>query len=158
MQGDAMATWDSMLSAALGGLIGVTGTVLGSRMQAREAGRVRAEQHDREDRFRLHKERIDAYSAFYIAAGHARRVLSGQPSGTMAADVRAEVWHAYTRVLLVGHRRVLDVADEILVYTTAVAFKGVSFDLDQYRGLISRLQHATRLDLIGADESEPNEQ
>lgn len=146
-----MALLDSLLATAVGGFIATTGTLLAWRTQAREARRIRIEQYEREDRFRLHKDRIDAYSAFYIAAGHARRILLGHSMDQPAQDVRAEVWHAFTRVVLVGDQMVLDVANDILAYVTDVVFKGTTFDVDHYRDLIWRLQATARADVNSAD-------
>jgi hypothetical protein len=146
-----VALLDSLLSAAVGGFIGTTGTLLAWHTQAREARRVRMEQYEREDRFRLHKERIDAYSAFYVAAGHARPILGNRPTGQSAKDVRSELWHAYTQILLVGDRTVLDVANDILTYVTAIVFEGTTFEENHYRQLIWRLQAGTRADINSAD-------
>jgi hypothetical protein len=149
--GGAVALLDSLLSAGVGGLIGTTGTLLAWRTQAKEARRIREEQYDREDRFRLHKERVEAYSAFYVAAGHARRTLRSDPTEESAMEARAEVWHKFTRVLLVGDRPVLDAASDILAYVTAVAHEGRRFDVDHYSELIWRLQATARADITSPD-------
>jgi hypothetical protein len=109
------------------------------------------EQFEREDRFRLHKERIEAYSAFYAAAGNARPILGSNPSDQSAVDARNEVWLAYTRVLLVGDGTVLDAAGNILRYITAVTSDGRAFDSSHYRELIWQLQATARADITGID-------
>ncbi|MFC8620411.1 hypothetical protein ACFT9M_28880 [Micromonospora purpureochromogenes] len=150
-----MAVWESLLLTALGGGIGTAGTWLGSRMQATQAERVQREQHEREDRFRLHKERIEAYSAFYIAAGHVRQILAEDRTLADRRGARSEMWQAFTTVLLVGHRDVLDAASDLLGYTDSVISNQQDFEQDHYSWLIHRLQHAARTDLTGASDLMP---
>lgn len=148
-----MQPWITLLSAIFGGLTGVAGTRLGSRMQLREAGRIRAEQYSREDRYRLNSERISAYSDFYKAAGHARAVLMHRRDDRRTEiAARDDVWVAYTRVLLVGDSDVLQVANDILKFVTDVVFEGIEFNIEAYAYLIRRLQRTARADLTGAQE------
>lgn len=134
-----MQSWIALLSAIFGGLIGVSGTLLGSRMQLKEARRGRNEQYAREDKFRLHRDRLEAYSDFYVAAGNARASMASHKAGTAGADARNEVWRAFIRVLLIGNRTVLDAATAILVHVTEVVFQEARFDDGQYRVLINKL-------------------
>jgi hypothetical protein len=137
-----------LLSALLGGTIGVIGTLLGARTQIKEARQVRAEEYARDDKFRLHKERLEAYSEFYIAAGHGRRILiQDDPAKDDMKAVRSECWHAYTKIVLVGDDAVLEVSGEILSHVTDVAFNKLTFDREYYKSLIHRLQSATRSSL-----------
>jgi hypothetical protein len=137
-----------LLSALFGGTIGVIGTLLGARTQIKEARQVRTEQYDRDDKFRLHKEKLEAYAKFYVAAGHGRRILMRDDTNMDdAADVRSECWHAYTKIVLIGDDDVLKVSGEILSHVTDIAFKELSFDRKYYEGLIRRLQTATRASL-----------
>lgn len=137
-----------LLSAFLGGTIGVIGTLLGARTQIKEARHVRTEEYARDDKFRLHKERLEAYSEFYIAAGHGRRVLIQDDAvkDDMEA-VRSECWHAYIKIVLIGDNDVLQVSGEILGHVTDVAFSQLPFDREYYKSLIHRLQTVTRSSL-----------
>lgn len=144
-----MAVWESLLLTALGGGIGTAGTLLGMRMQAREAGRVRRQQCEREDRFRLHKDRIEAYSSYYVAAGHMRKALVSDADLEVKREVRRELWHAFTTIVLIGERTVLESASTLLVYADRVIAGDLKFDKKHYGELIWRLQRAGRADLIG---------
>ena len=144
-----MAIWESLVLTALGGGIGVAGAVAGARMQANDARRSRQEQYEREDRFRLHQERIAAYSRFYVIVGQLRASLGTDPQGQAALDKRAELWHAYTGVLLLGSEAVLKIAVEVVLQADNVVWRGAPLDRDAWRQLIRRLQLALRTDLIG---------
>ena len=146
-----MALVDSLLSAALGGLIGTSGTLLAWRTQAREARRTRGEQYRREDSFRLHAERVAAYHDFYMAAGHARGFMQRPHTEDMVAEARREIWDGYPKLVIVAEEGVLRVASEILSYMTGVAHEGEEFDLEEYKALIRKYQFAIRADIIGAD-------
>ena len=146
-----MTTWISVVSGALGGVIGVLGTLLGARLQFKEAARVRTEQYRREDRFRLHKERIDAYADFYISAGIARRAMASGAEQRKLSQARNRLWRAFARVLLVGEEEVLRSARPILTYVSDVAYEGVKFDADRYRELIAGFQRSARGDVAIRD-------
>lgn len=151
-----MTLLNSLLSALVGGFIGTAGTIIAWRIQSREARLTRMEQYKREDVFRLHTEKIEAYSAFYRAAGHARRVLGYPPTDESAADVRSELWHAFTSVLLVGDDKVLEVANKILVHVTDAAFHSAVFDKSYYSTLIGQLQATARADISRSDLLSPS--
>jgi hypothetical protein len=64
-----MALWNSILLAAVGGGLTTLGAWLGFRWQSREAHQLRSEQLVREDRFLLHKERMESYASFFREVG-----------------------------------------------------------------------------------------
>src|SRR5687768_16338065 len=68
-----MALWESIVIAAFGGVVALGSAWFGARWQAREAQRARREAYEREDRYRLHTIRVDAYKSFSLTAGAARR-------------------------------------------------------------------------------------
>jgi hypothetical protein len=156
-----MAVWDALVLTALGGAIGTGGTWFGARIQAREAARVRSEQYVREDRFRLHKERVEAYSAFWVAAGNLRGHLDANArgirvpgGGLQQRELRNLLWDTYTRVALVGAKPVLDAASNILGYADRVISAGHPFDRDKFADLTGQLRRAGRADLAGIDGAE----
>jgi hypothetical protein len=75
--------------------------------------------------------------------------LGADPQGKSALDKRAELWHAYTGVLLLGSGSVLKVAVQVLLQADDVVWHGAALDRDEWRQLIRRLQLALRTDLTG---------
>jgi len=147
-----MAIWESLMLTALGGVIGLAGIWLGARVQAREADRVRREQFEREDRFRLHKERIAAYSEFYAATGRMRRLLKGHQDLSLCREHRSVLWLAYTTVLLIGDRSVLGAATAILGWADSIIANEKTYDEKEYTDMIHRFQNVGRADLTGATD------
>jgi hypothetical protein len=117
----------------------------------RAADRVRRVQYAREERDRLHKERVDAYSKFYLAADQVGATLRSiiEPDHPTELTVRRELWARFTTMVLVAEVGVLNIADEILNYTDGVIWRQEAFDAAAYRGLIHRFQRAARADVIG---------
>ncbi|MFI5895945.1 hypothetical protein ACIA5D_38195 [Actinoplanes sp. NPDC051513] len=150
-----MAIWESLALAAAGGVIGTVGTWVGARTQIRAADRARNVQYARDDKYRLHKERIEAYSRFYIAAGRVRATLYSNPlpDEPTKLAVRRELWDKFTTMVLLAEASVLHVANDILDYTDSVFWRGERFQLDIYVELIQRLQRAARADVIGFADS-----
>jgi hypothetical protein len=147
-----MNLWSSAILTALGGTIAIVGAWFGARFQAREARRARREAYDREDRFRLHKERVEAYSSFYIAAGHVRSVLFNETDQPTRISARSDLWATYTRIVLLGDLQFLQIAGSILKLADGVIRDGDTFSPEAFRELIQKLQRAGRADLIGAQD------
>jgi hypothetical protein len=151
-----MALWDSVLLAAVGGGLTTLGTWLGFRWQAREARQVRSEQLVRDDRFRLHKERMESYASFLREVGDARRALArfaasgNDPSEARRAarDQRNSLWKEYTTLSLIGAKDVVDAASSVLQLVTAVAWGDVRFDDKHYDDLVGVYMESARSDLL----------
>jgi hypothetical protein len=98
----------SLLLTAVGGILGISGTLIASRWQANEARQERGERYRREDRYRLSKDRLEAYSSFWLAAGEVRSLLGGGPVGeggispSEAMSVRNGMFREFVRVALIG--------------------------------------------------------
>jgi hypothetical protein len=144
-----VSSWASAVSAVVGGLIGMVGTLLGARLQFKEAARVRAEQHEHEDTYRLHRDRMDAYVEFYLAFGSLRKAATGNVDEAALMDARNEIWAWYTCILLLGERQVLDITKEILAFATEVAYDSDKYDDEALRVLSMRFQEVARRDLVG---------
>ncbi|MFI5584392.1 hypothetical protein ACIA5G_05105 [Amycolatopsis sp. NPDC051758] len=150
-----MALWESAVLAGLAGGLTMTGTWLGFRWQSREARRGRTEQFAREDRFRLHNERLEAYSAFYLAAGHMRsgmrQLRLANPAASAAHEVhgqRRTLWEAFATVRLIGTDDVVEAASAVLAYATEVDHLETEFDIDHYDSLIRDYVRQARSGLL----------
>src|ERR1022692_322201 len=148
MKGDEGAVLQSLLLTALGGVLGVGGALLASQFQAREGRRVRREQDARDDRYRLSRERIDAYKAFYIAAGSARHAIDAGLSIKKVQERRQVLWEAFTLVALIGDANTWDHARTVLRVISDVAFDGSSLNVDEWNELIRVFIQSSRLELI----------
>lgn len=113
---------------------------------------MRAELYLREDKFRLHKERVEAYSAFYIKAGVARQVMTSGAERRGLNKARNALWTTYTRLALVGGNDVAGAASRVLKYVNGVAYHGETFESARYRELVVEFQRVARLDVVGAVE------
>lgn len=149
-EGALVGIWQSLALAAVGGFIGIVASWLSASTQIRAADRARSAQYDREDRYRLHGERVEAYSKFYLAAGHVRATLrSTEADQSVKLAARSALWERYTTMVLLAEANVLDIASEVLAYTDRVVQQGEAFEAAAYRGLIHRFQRAARADVIG---------
>ena len=148
-----MSAWIPVVSVAVGGLIGVLGTLLGVRLQIKEAARARVEQYTREDRYRLNRDRIDAYASFDRAMGHARNVMSSSKAEqSVLVDARDEVWARYSLVMLVGEQQVIGVVKEMMAYVNEVLDRSRKFDAIECLALVRQFRAAARGDLIGVGD------
>jgi hypothetical protein len=148
----------SLLLTCVGGLIAITGSIVGQRMQARTERRSRAAQHDREDRFRLHKERTKLYSRFYLDMKTLRRAVMRQeePStrGTDEAINAAQdtAWWTFAKIRLMGSPDVVVAARSLMLYITAAISGEGEFELEHWSALVVAYRTAARGDLIGSDQ------
>jgi hypothetical protein len=140
----------SLLLTALGGLLGISGSYMAFRWQAGDAKRIRSEQYSREDRYRLQAERIQAYSAFHVAAGHARGMIASGGSETEMRAARNSLWEAYTLVALIGDHATERCAAALLDLVTAVAYKEAQFDRERFAELIRAFMAVSLHELIPA--------
>jgi hypothetical protein len=151
----------SLLLTGLGGVLGITGTLFASQWQARNAKQVRAEQYSREDRYRLATERINAYTAFYRAAGRARSAMwihAHAEGGEFDKDFRTEMqaardnlWDCYTVIGLIGDDGTERRASAVLELVTKVSRDQARFADGQWTELIRAYIRAARLELISAE-------
>ena len=93
-------------------------------------------------------ERIKAYSGFFVAAGNARAVITGQGTNKKIVDARNVVWEALTLVALVGDDDTLNRARALLRVVSAIAFDGASFNAAEWDQLIEGFIRSSRLELI----------
>jgi hypothetical protein len=105
---------EALLLAGLGGFLAIAGTVTGQHLQARHNRRIRVEEYAREDRYRLFRDRLEAYREYHVAVGNARRVMglysrSRDDTGLLETlkEARSEAWRAYTLVWLIGEENVV---------------------------------------------------
>jgi hypothetical protein len=144
----------SLLLTSLGGVIAGLGTWLGARLQHKEAGRVRKEQYDREDSYRLHSDRVKAYCDLYLAAGKIRSALTWESATQeIVRQARNAYWAEFAKVSLLGENVVVGAAEEILQYVDGVIEKSQAFDSDGFRRLAKGFLAAARLDLVGFRDS-----
>jgi hypothetical protein len=145
----------TLLLTALGGMLGIGGSLAASKWQAREARLVRHEQYARDDRYRLTTDRIRAYSAFHLAAGSARATMGiytkSKGRDASLADVvetRNVLWDAYTLIALIGDDSTENQASALLQYVTSVAYEHSEFIGTEWNKLIVAFVQASRLELI----------
>ena len=148
----------SLLSTCVGGFIAITGSVVGQRLQARNATKSRAEQYNREDRYRLHRERVDVYSQFYLDMKVLRRAVmrvdpAARATDQTAVDAQDTAWWTYAKMRIVGSTDVIIAARSMIVYISA-AVSSDEFDLDQWSAMVATYRAAARRDLIGPAPSD----
>lgn len=150
----------SLLLTGLGGLIAITGTVIGQRLQAREAKNMRIEDRTREDRYRLHKERLDAYVRFHVQFGLARRPMLAYSEAADApealeqvSEARIAAWQAFVFVRLIGSPKAVAAARAVMWEITAVAWDEKKFEKDRWSDLVLAFRTAARRDVVGEDEA-----
>jgi hypothetical protein len=148
--GVKMALWESAVLAGIGGGLTLIGTWAGARWQAREAHRARAEQFAREDRFRLHRDRMETYASFLRAAGVMRAAMT-RPSSALddARKRRNALWHEYARLRLIGADEVVHVAGSVLELANQFVWQGAKFDDERHGALITSYVQCARSDLLG---------
>lgn len=152
--------WQLVLLTALGGALTIAGTIAGHNWQAAENRRVRRERYEREDRYRLFRDRIEAYRAFNEAASavlrpalksyqEADRDQSLVPSISQA---RMDTHSAYIVVRLIGDGDVVLAASKLLSEADEVRWRK-DFDPDRWGDLIINFVGAARTDLILEDDA-----
>jgi len=151
-----MTLWESAVLAGIGGGLTLIGTWAGARWQAREAQRARAEQFAREDRFRLHRDRMETYASFLRVAGAMRAAMT-RPSSVLedARKRRNALWQEYARLRLIGADQVAHVAESILELANQFVWQGAKFDDERHRALIASYVQCARSDLLGLVAADP---
>ncbi|GAA4670529.1 hypothetical protein [Phytohabitans rumicis] len=149
--------WESMLSTMVGGAVAAGAGVLTTLVQARQASRMRYEQQQREDRYRLYQDRVEAYVTFHTLASKARRVLQDFTDDTADDDLerreaRNEAHLTYVKIALIGGIEVVAAARRVMIKIDAVTYRREAFDSDLFRHVISKFQEAARRDLTGQDD------
>jgi hypothetical protein len=150
---------ESLLAAAVGGVLVITGTLASTVWQATSAKNTQRVQIAREDRYRLARDRIAAYTTFLQAAGSTRQAMAyhaGQDRGTAnllksLRGQRNELWDAFTVVALIGDEDTRRAANDILVNVDQVAWRHVPFDPEAWSQLIGTYMRAARAELTAAD-------
>ncbi|WP_152991228.1 hypothetical protein [Frankia sp. R43] len=147
-----MSLLSSILLTALGGILTVLGVYIGARYQAKEAAHARRETERREDRFRLHAERREAYVAFYRAVGGCRRAfaLMTQPDWdrSSAGEARSNLWASWIVLRLIGKERVLESAGNFLSYVDGMLDGSTEFSNGEWRDLVNDYVENARDDLL----------
>lgn len=149
-----MGIWDSVLLTLVGGVVAASAGLLGSAFQARQTTRARREQHEREDQYRLHQDRVTAYIAFQDAVSRARRTIQNLVGDTEAehAECRAarnEAHLAYVRVMLLGGSEVVAAARQTMIYLDGIVYRGEAFDASEWSAVNGWYQNAARHELTG---------
>jgi hypothetical protein len=146
-----MGLWQSLLLTGTGAIIASAATWLGTRLQFKEAGRIRREQYEREDLYRLHQARVVAYCDLYSAAGKVRATLAWDAAPPESRrQARNAYWREAARVSLLGHEDVRNSAKAILAYVDAVIDGTTKFDPVTFGKVIQHLETAARTDLTGS--------
>lgn len=145
----------SLLLVGLGGVLAIAGTATGQYLQSRHTRRLRIDEYAREDRYRLFRDRLEAYREYHVAVGNARRVMGLHNRSVDDADLhemlkeaRAEAWRAYTLVWLIGEERVVNAASVLLDMVDSVTWHGARFEPDSWREEIQAFVGAARSDLL----------
>jgi uncharacterized membrane protein len=149
-----MSLWLPVIGTVVGGLLGITGSLVGATAQSRWAAKARNEQYLREDQFRLYSKRVEIYTAFNIAAGKTRAVLiaGGARDDQERRAVRNVLFEAQIPMELMARCRTRATARALLDFTDSVVFAGKQFDPEEWGPMIRELRHACRHDLIGDAE------
>jgi hypothetical protein len=144
----------SLLLTAVGGILGISGTLIATRWQAREARQERIERYDREDRYRLTKDRIEAYSSFFIAAGEVRSLMWGKVVGdggvppSEAMSVRNKLWQAFTYIALIGDPETRRRSAALVDYATSVARREKHFDSNEWGDRVDNFIAAAHAEFV----------
>lgn len=145
----------ALLLALLGGCLAIAGTVTGQYMQSRNTHRSRIEGYEREDRYRLYRDRLDAYREYHVAVGGARRAMIMYSRATADADLhkalveeRNKVWRAYTLVWLIGDESVVDTATQLFNMVDEVTWHDAEFEPPSWAERIRAFVRAARADLL----------
>jgi len=146
--------WNSILSTIAGGAVAAGAGGLTSLIQARQAAQVRAEVRDREDQYRLHRDRVDAYIAFHAAIGSMRRILqnaanSAEEGNSRCRAARNDTHITYVRIALVGSTGVVAEARRMMIHIDAVTYGRAPFDSVVWNDALDGFQNAARYDLTG---------
>jgi len=155
--------WQPLLLTGLGGVLAIAGTVIGQFWHARTARQERHEQWAREDAYRLHGERREAYAAFYLAAGHARLIMATYPAPISSEglaeleEARMALWKEFVSVRLIGVRDVLAAARTLLTMVDRVAQRQEEFAPTPWVEAIDVYVGRARRDLIpgGPETAQP---
>lgn len=144
----------------LGGLLAIIGTIFGYYLQAREGRRARSETYEREDRFRLHRDRRESYAAFHLAFGNARLAMfsfmdsRGDPEYlARVREARDGAWATYVPLWHVGADEVIGIAGNLMSEIEAVGWHGDNFDPDRWGEMVDAYVLAVRNDLTGQRSS-----
>jgi hypothetical protein len=145
----------ALLLALAGGFLAIAGTVTGQYVQARNNQRDRMEEHSREDRYRLYRDRLDAYREYHVAVGGARRAMAMYSRSTEDVELRkalieerVKVWRAYTLVWLIGEESVVDTATKLFNMVDRVTWESADFEPEAWRDGVRAFVEAARGDLF----------
>ncbi|MGW4467221.1 hypothetical protein [Micromonospora sp. NPDC004704] len=149
-----MSIWESVSLTVVGGVVAAAAGLLGAAVQARQAAQARRDQEKREDRYRLHQDRLATYVAFHLCASDARAILQDLVDDDDEDDaqrraVRNETQGAYAKVVLLGGAEVIVAARRIMVFIDGVVYRREPFDSGAWSDVIGSFQEAARYDLTG---------
>jgi hypothetical protein len=146
-----MAIWQSLLAAIIGGAVGITGSWVTQRRQARDAYQTRQQAYEREDRLRAFEERRVIYARFTqlaMVALDKHRAISSLESDSIEQSTRhygdavRELLAAYADMRFLAPEHVVEAARNV-----GVALDADEVDETRARLLISEFNNAGRNDL-----------
>jgi hypothetical protein len=153
--------WQAILLTSLGAALAMVGTIIGHRWQAAESRRMRREGYEREDRYRLFRERVEAYRAFHLAASATRPILIDYSEAILAPqqhgpdkldaaldEARQDAFRAFIFVRLIGNSTVVRAASKIMREIDHVYREGQPFDSLRWSERILDYISSARFDLI----------
>jgi hypothetical protein len=154
--------WQPALFAAIVGFFTLTGTLVGHRWQATENMKIRLEQYEREDRYRLFGDRLEAYKAFHeaistkarpaiISYQRANRDHSLMPAMQQAA---MDAFSTFVVVRLIGDGDVVLAAAQLMREVDGIVWReDKNFDSDHWSNLVLDFIRSARKDLVRQDDS-----
>lgn len=150
----------SLVLTGFGGLLAITGAIAGYLLQNREARRARSESYKREDLFRLHQDRRQAYQDFHVAFVRNQPSLWATIDFPDDADRRAKVREARQEVHLsylplwhIAAEEVVQAARAILQIYDAVGWDSAPYIWGDWLNLVDSYTLAVRNDLLKQDSS-----
>jgi hypothetical protein len=150
----------SLVLTSLGGLLAIAGAIAGYLLQNHEARHARFESYNREDLFRLHQDRRQAYRDFHVAFIGARPAVNAAMDSPDDTELRAKVREARNVVLAsyiplwhVGAEEVVQAARNMMHDLHAVGWHGATSSWDDYVKLVDLYVLAVRNDLMKQDSS-----
>jgi hypothetical protein len=151
---DTLHVWESLVSTAVGGVVAAAAGAVAMMIQSRQTARLRREQHEREDRYRLHQARVEAYLDFHTSASRTRAALQDFNSASGEDDVlRREARNAthltYVRIALIGGTAVVASARRMMIHIDDITFGRTVFDASAWSNTLDEFQQTARQDLTG---------
>jgi hypothetical protein len=150
----------SVILTGFGGLLAITGAIAGYLLQNREARRARLESYKREDTFRLHQDRRQAYQDFHLTFVRAQPSLYATIESPGDVELRAkvrearqEVHQSYLPLWHIAGPQVVQAARGILDVYDAVGWRDAPYSWDNWIDRVDCYVLAVRNDLLKQESS-----